>query len=146
MFIMYIIHLQLFIHIYTFIYVYTYYTPPFMYTHIIHLHLCIHILYTSIYVYTYYTPSFMYTHIIHLHLCIHILYTSIYVYTYYTPPFMYTHIIHLHVVCVSATNNCVLWQVLLFAERNKLSGLKRLLEAGGAQVFSSGAKYVLSSQ
>ena len=76
MFIMYIIHLQLFIHIYTFIYVYTYYTPPFMYTHIIHLHLCIHILYTSIYVYTYYTPPFMYTHIIHLHLCIHILYTS----------------------------------------------------------------------
>ena len=26
-------------------------------------------------------------------------------------------------------------QVLLFAERNKLSGLRRLLEAGGAQVL-----------
>ena len=33
-------------------------------------------------------------------------------------------------------------QALLFAERNKLAGLKRLLEAGGAEVFSSATRYV----
>ena len=33
-------------------------------------------------------------------------------------------------------------KAVLFAERNKMAGLKRLLEAGGAKVYGSGSKYV----
>ena len=40
----------------------------------------------------------------------------------------------------------VLSQVLLFAERSKLSGLKRLLEAGGAVVHTSAAKCVIHNE
>ena len=36
-------------------------------------------------------------------------------------------------------------QALLFAERNKMAGLKRLLEAGGATVYTSGNKYVYTT-
>ena len=35
-------------------------------------------------------------------------------------------------------------KAVLFAERNKMAGLKRLLEAGGAKVYGSGNKYVHS--
>ena len=49
-------------------------------------------------------------------------------------------------MCVyNSVMRAVCVQALLFAERNKTAGLKRLLEAGGARVYTSGTKYVCLS-